>query len=195
MGAFIFLYSDYFTLTHITIYMSFVSFWLFYSSCFWDRVSFHSQVGLEILVILLPQPSKYWGYRHELPYQTATYISKPLEIKLDGQGGRKHNFDIFHLFPVCSGNGQMVTPTKDKKEKNSSMWIDDYDAFPERLGMRRNPANTFPNKPQSQGILRTVHNITEKKIPQNGRNYSKKCTEKRGMIKFLFLKFQEYIKK
>lgn len=189
MGAFIFLYSDY-SDTHYYIYIyicvSFFSFWLFYSSCFWDRVSFHSQVGLEIMVILLPQPSKYWGYRHELPYQTATYISKPLEIKLDGQGGRKHNFDIFHLFPVCSGNGQMVTPTKDRKEKNSSMWIDDYDAFPERLGMRRNPANTFSNKPQSQGILRTVHNITEKKIPQNGRNYSKNVHKRGEWLNFYF---------
>lgn len=146
------------------------------------------------MVILLPHPSKYWGYSHELPYQTATYISKPLEIKLDGQGGRKHNFDILHLFPVCSGNGQMVTRTKDKKEKNSSMWIYYYDAFPERLGMRRNPVNTFPNKPQSQGILRTVHNIIEKKSLKMG-GITQKCTEKRGMIEFLFLKFREYIKK
>lgn len=58
------------------------------------------------------------------------------------------------------------------------MWIDYYDAFPERLGMRRNPTNTFPNKPQSQGILRTVHNITEKKKTQNGRNYSKNAQKK-----------------
>lgn len=74
----------------------------------------------------------------------------------------------------------MATRTKDRKERNSSMWIDYYDAFPERLGMRRNPTNTFPNKPQSQGILRTVHNMTEKKKnkPQNGRNYSKNAQKK-----------------
>lgn len=62
----------------------------------------------------------------------------------------------------------MATRTKDRKERNSSMGIDHYAAFPERLGMRRNPTNTFPNKPQSQGILRTVHNITEKKILKMG---------------------------
>lgn len=74
---------------------------------------------------------------------------------------------------------QIATRTKDRKERNSSMWIDYYDAFPERLGMRRNPTNTFPNKPQSQGILRTVHNITEKKKKtQNGRNYSKNAQKK-----------------
>lgn len=71
----------------------------------------------------------------------------------------------------------MATRTKDRKERNSSMWIDYYDAFPERLGMRRNPTITFLNKPQSQGILRTVHNITEKKFSK-WEELLKKCTEK-----------------
>lgn len=87
----------------------------------------------------------------------------------------------------------MATRTKDRKERNSSMWIDYYDAFPERLGMRRNPTNTFLNKPQSQGILRTVHNITEKKKTSKWEELLKKCTEKKGMIEFLFIKFQQYI--
>lgn len=86
----------------------------------------------------------------------------------------------------------MATRTKDRKERNSSMWIDYYDAFPERLGMRRNPTNTFPNKPQSQGILRTVHNITEKKNLKMG-GITQKMHRKKGMIEFLFMKFQQYI--
>lgn len=74
----------------------------------------------------------------------------------------------------------MATRTKDRKERNSSMWIDYYDAFPERLGMRRNPTNTFLNKPQSQGILRTVHNITEKKKKLKMGGITQKMHRKKG---------------